>query len=54
LQILKIEKTQATDDGLKSLTGLKALQQLGLTGTSVTDAGVAPIQKALPDCKILR
>jgi hypothetical protein len=34
------------------LTGLKGLQTLDLGNTKVTAAGVAELQKALPDCKI--
>jgi len=30
------------------------LQWLYLMGTKVTDAGVADLQKALPDCKIYK
>jgi hypothetical protein len=33
---------------------LKGLQWLYLNDTKVTDAGVAELQKALPDCKIIR
>ena len=43
-----------TDAGLKELAGLKGLRKLYLFGTKVTDAGVADLQKALPDCKINR
>jgi hypothetical protein len=32
---------------------LKGLQWLYLNGTKVIDAGVAELQKALPDCKIV-
>ena len=45
---------KVTDAGLKELTALKELQTLDLTGTQVTDSGVAALQKALPDCKIIR
>jgi len=34
------------------LAGLTALESLWLTGTQVTDAGVAELQKALPNCGI--
>jgi len=44
--------TQIADAGLVHLTGLPALKILGLTGTQVTDAGVAELQKALPNCRI--
>jgi len=37
-----------------NLKGLTKLETLWLEGTHVTDAGVAELQKALPDCKIKR
>jgi hypothetical protein len=37
---------------LVHLKGLTNLKQLVLKGTKVTDAGVAELQKALPNCKI--
>ena len=43
-----------TDAGLASLKGLRQLQTLVLKGTRVTDAGVADLQKALPQLKIIR
>jgi internalin A len=48
-----LSDTKVTNAGLKQLAGLKALQTLNLSGTEVTDAGVAALQKALPDCKII-
>ena len=38
--------------GLVHLKGLTNLQELSLYYTKVTDAGVADLQKALPNCKI--
>ena len=46
--------TQITDAGLGHLTGLTNLQELRLSGTQVTDAGVAELKQALPKCKIYR
>ncbi len=43
-----------TDSGLKELAALNGLHTLNLFGAQVTDAGVAALQKALPDCKISR
>jgi hypothetical protein len=43
-----------TDAGLKELAGLKSLQSLDLSRTKVTDAGLKELQKALPDCEIVR
>jgi hypothetical protein len=37
---------------LNELTGLKGLTYLGLEGTKVTDAGIARLRKALPECEI--
>ena len=37
---------------LVHLKGLTKLQALYLNGTKVTDAGVAELKKALPNCKI--
>jgi hypothetical protein len=36
------------------LKGLTNLQELSLYYTKVTDAGVANLQKALPNCKIAK
>ena len=44
--------SQITDAGLVHLKGMTGLQTLYLRGTKVTDAGVADLQKALPNCKI--
>jgi hypothetical protein len=44
-----------TDNGLKELAGLKELKYLDLRRCQgVTDAGVAELKKALPDCEITR
>ncbi|MBI3465848.1 MAG: hypothetical protein HY000_22755 [Planctomycetes bacterium] len=42
------------DAGLEHLKGLKNLRELNLAGTQVTAAGVAALQAALPECKIVR
>ena len=47
--------SRMTDKGLKELAGLKSLQTLTLDQTTqVTDAGVRELQKALPNCKIIK
>ena len=38
--------------GLVHLKGLTRLETLTLGGTKITEAGVAELQKALPNCKI--
>ena len=43
-----------TDDGLVYLKELTGLKILNLSQTKVTEAGVAALQKALPDCQIIR
>jgi len=55
LQMLELDGTGVTDAGLKDLATLKDLRELRLADCKgVTDAGVAELQKALPDCKIDR
>ena len=44
---------QVTDAGLLHLAGMRSLEALYLNNTQVTDAGVAELQKALPNCKII-
>ena len=51
---IKLNSPQMTDDGLEHLKGLTNLKLLFLEETKVTDAGVAELQKSLPDCKIQR
>lgn len=43
-----------TDDSLRPLHSLAALQEVVLETTSVTDAGAAALQRALPRCVIRR
>ncbi len=50
LKILFCERTSATD--LTPLHGCTDLNLLRLSGTKITAAGVATLQKALPNCKI--
>ncbi len=54
LQHLWLQNMRVTDAGLEDLTGLTKLATLDLSGTQVTDAGVAKLQQALPNCKITR
>jgi hypothetical protein len=43
-----------TDADLEQLNGLTQLKEVQLDGTSLTDEGVAKLQQALPNCKIIR
>jgi hypothetical protein len=55
LKFLKLNHTTVTDTGLRRLEGMGRLDTLDLTGCPhITDAGVARLQKALPQCKIYR
>lgn len=54
LRELYLHNTPVTDAGLKELAGMKSLQSLDLSYTLVTNAGIAELQKALPDCEIIR
>jgi hypothetical protein len=51
---LNLSGWKITDAGLVHLKGLTKLETLSLNFTKVTDAGVADLQKALPNCKISR
>lgn len=44
--------TAITDAGLVHIKGLTELQDFELRYTQVTDAGVAELKKALPNCLI--
>jgi hypothetical protein len=54
LQYLLLDNSQVTDAGLENLKGLTQLQWVQLRGTEVTDAGVEKLQRALPNCRIIR
>ena len=69
LQTLDLDGTKITAAGLAHLKGLTSLQKLNLGGTrlrllkiigdkrfgsKVTDAGIADLKKALPNCKITK
>jgi len=47
-------RTQVTDAWLVHLAGLTNLKGLDLRFTQVTDAGLAELEKALPNCDISR
>jgi serine/threonine protein kinase len=52
LEKLAISGNPLTDKGLAELKKLKGLKALEVKSTQVTEAGVADLQKALPECKI--
>ncbi len=55
LEILSLQRTSITDAGLTHLMGMTGLRSLDLSVNSkVTDAGIARLQKALPNCRIHR
>ena len=54
LKSLSLGMTKVTDAGLVHLKGLMELQELNLGDAKVTDAGVADLQKALPNCNIVK
>ena len=45
---------QVSDAGLLRHKGMTGLQTLTLGGTQVTDAVIAALQQALPNCKIVK
>ena len=54
LQVLGLSHTKTNDTRLKHLRGLKKLEQLELSDTSVSEAGLAALKQALPQCKVTR
>ena len=54
LEVLLLDDTQVSDAGLADLGGLTELRVLSLCNTQITDAGIAELQKALPNCEIIR
>ena len=54
LGVLHLGDTQVSDAGLAGLGGLTELRVLSLCNTQITDAGIAEVQKALPNCEIIR
>lgn len=54
LESLYLDNMQITDDDLKHLSGLTNLGNLWLVNTHVTDEGERILQKALPNCLIIR
>ena len=50
--VLYLTDPDITDVGLKDLVKLHKLKELWLGGIKITDAGVAELQLALPDCEI--
>jgi len=49
---LDASNPQVIDDLLEYLNSLAGLKELDLANTQVTDAGIAKLQKAMPNCKI--
>jgi len=54
LKSLTLGGTKVTDAGLVYLKELSRLDFLNVTGCKVTEAGVNVLQKALPNCEIMR
>lgn len=51
---LYLSHTSVADDGLRHLTGLRHLRRVELVGTHVSEEGLNRLQKALPNCTIIR
>jgi len=55
LKSLDLKQNQdVTDEGVRHLEALKNLQSLNLSLTGVTDQAVKYLQKALPQCEIIK
>lgn len=51
---LNLGDTAVSDVGLETLASLKSLHVLYLGATPATEAGIARLSRALPDCTIHR
>lgn len=54
LEQLHLESTPITDASVPTLIRMRGLNELYLADTSISDEGVAELQKALPNCKVIR
>lgn len=54
LEYLDISGTQVTDDGLMHLCRMSRLKHLFVEGTRVSHAGVASLEKSLPEVEVVR
>lgn len=52
LRVLDISNSMVTDDGLKSLARINSLRKVRYSPGYITEAGVAELKKALPDCAV--
>ena len=53
LERLSLAKSHVSDEGAKYLAPLTRLKELDLSDTQVTAAGVAELNKSLPQCRIV-
>jgi hypothetical protein len=53
LERLSLVGANLTDAGIRHLAGLPNLESLDLRRTKASAAGIAELQKALPNCKII-
>jgi hypothetical protein len=54
LTSLIFSSSKADDETTKALANVKGLHLVGVQSTGISDEAVAALQKALPNCKILR
>ena len=54
LQEIYLDRDAITDAGLVELAAVKTLKKLSLVNVPVGDAAVAALQKALPECRVVR
>ena len=50
---LHLDGTQVSDEGIRHLHGMQALDRVTLENTRVTQQGINDLQAALPDCRIV-
>ena len=54
LRTLRLEGLEVSDADLEQLEMLKSLRLLDLSWTNVSETGIARIERALPECRVVR
>jgi len=52
LEVLNLSNTSVDDVAVDSLVRLRHLGHLDILGTQISEAGLARLRRALPDCRI--
>ena len=51
---MSLRDPKITDEAVEHLAKISSLKRLDITGTKITDEGLAQLRDALPKCEIVR